>query len=132
MSNLRWRGRVRGGRKAVVAVAVAVGVLVVGGVSAFLAQGLADAANSPKTPWLDADKPIAARVHALLGAMTLAEKVGQMDQQLVPNVTAPGGSRACSSGGFNLPSAAYMQTVLIDQHAGSLLAGGTDSPIDTT
>ena len=59
MSSLHWRGRVRGRRRAVIAMAV--GVLVAGGLSAFLAQGFADAANSPSTPWLDADKPVQAR-----------------------------------------------------------------------
>src|SRR5580765_5482578 len=130
MSNLHSRGRVRGRRQAAIAVAVAVGVLVVGGVSAFLAQGFADAANSPKTPWLDADKPIKARVNALLGAMTLAEKVGQMDQQLVDNVTGPSG--ACGSQGFAQPNPTCMKTVLVDNYTGSVLAGGTDNPPDTT
>jgi beta-glucosidase len=129
MPNSNGRGRLRGRRKALVGAAAAVGILLVG---AFSAVGVADAAKSAPAPWLNPNKPIAARVNALLGAMTLAEKVGQMDQQLVPNVTAPGGGTACGSGGFNLPSATCMQTVLIDQHAGSLLAGGTDSPIDTT
>jgi beta-glucosidase len=129
MPNSNWRSRLRGRRNALVGAAAAIGILAV---AAFSAVGVADAAKPAPAPWLNPDKPIAARVHALLGAMTLAEKVGQMDQQLVPNVTAPGGGTACGSGGFNLPSATCMQTVLIDQHAGSLLAGGTDSPIDTT
>ena len=124
-----WRGRLRGRRKALVGAAAAIGILAVAALSAV---GVADAAKPAPEPWLNPNKPIAARVNALLGAMTLAEKVGQMDQQLVPNVTAPGGGTACGSDGFNLPSATCMQTVLIDQHAGSLLAGGTDSPIDTT
>ena len=87
MSKLHWMSRARGRRKAVIALAV--GVLVVGGLATFRAEGFADAANSPGTPWLDSDKPIQARVHALLGAMTLAEKVGQMDQQLVDDLTGP-------------------------------------------
>src|SRR5262245_26804489 len=99
MSNLHWRGRVRGRRKAVILVAV--GVLVAGGLSAFLAQGFADAANSAGAPWLDAGKPIQARVNSLVGAMTLPEKVGQMDQQLVDDVTGP--SNACGSQGFAQP-----------------------------
>src|SRR5215471_20964850 len=100
MSKLHWGGRVRGQRKAVMAVAV--GVLAAGGLSAFLVQGLAGAANSPGTPWLDAGKPIQARVNSLLGAMTLPEKVGQMDQQLVDDVT--GQSDACGSQGFAQPN----------------------------
>jgi beta-glucosidase len=130
MSDSHSKGRVWGRRRPIAAVAAAVGVLVVGALSAVVSQSVADSARS--APWLDPHKPISARVNALLGAMTLEEKVGQMDQQLVPNVTAPGGGTACGSGGFNLPSPTCMRTVLIDQHAGSLLAGGTDSPIDTT
>ena len=60
-----------------------------GALSAVLTQGFADAASSPTAPWLDANKPIPARVNALLGAMTLAEKVGQMDQQLVDDADRP-------------------------------------------
>jgi len=127
MSNSRPKGHVRGRRK--VALAVAVGVLMAGGLSAFVSQGIAAPAKA--APWLDSHKPISARVNALLGAMTLPEKVGQMDQQLVPNVTAAAGG-TCGSAGFNLPSASCMKSVLIDQNVGSLLAGGTDSPIDMT
>ena len=36
---------------------------------------------SPDRPWFDADRPITARVAALVGAMTLDEKVGQMMDQ---------------------------------------------------
>ena len=116
-------------KKAVIATLGAVGVFVIG---TFSAVSIADAAKSAPAPWLDSHQPISARVNALLGAMTLPEKVGQMDQQLVPTVTAAGGGTACGSAGFNLPSATCMKTVLIDQHVGSLLAGGTDNPIDTT
>src|SRR5215831_18480349 len=128
MSKLHWGGRVRGQRKAVMAVAV--GVLVVGGLSAFLAQGFADAANSPGTPWLDANKPIQARVNSLLGAMTLAEKVGQMDQQLVDDVTGP--PNGCGTQGWAQLNQSCLKTWLIDNDTGSLLAGGTDNPPDTT
>ena len=38
-------------------------------------------APSPDRPWFDPDRPIAARVAALVGAMTLDEKVGQMMDQ---------------------------------------------------
>ncbi|HEY1521244.1 MAG TPA: hypothetical protein VGF91_32780, partial [Solirubrobacteraceae bacterium] len=120
MSSLHWTGRVRGRRKAVIAVAV--GVLVAGGLLAFLAQGFAAAANSP--PWLDASKPIQARVTALLGAMTLGEKVGQMDQQLVDDLTGP--SNGCGSQGWAQLNQDCMKTWLVDNNVGSLLAGGTD------
>jgi beta-glucosidase len=128
MSNLHWSGRVHRRRKGVIAVAV--GVLVVGGLSALLTQGFADAANSASTPWLDANKPIPARVNALLGAMTLQEKVGQMDQQLVDDLTGP--SNACGTQGWAQLNESCMKTWLIDNDTGSLLAGGTDNPPDTT
>jgi beta-glucosidase len=125
MSRWQLKDRVRGRKKVVVALAV--GVLAVGGLSAFVSQGNAAA---PQPPWLNSNKPIQARVNSLLGAMTLPEKVGQMDQQLVPNVTGP--SNACGSQGFAIPNPTCMKTVLVDNNVGSLLAGGTDSPIDQT
>jgi beta-glucosidase len=125
MSRWQVKDRVRGRKKVVVALAV--GVLAVGGLSAFVSQGNAAA---PQPPWLNPNKPIQARVNSLLGAMTLPEKVGQMDQQLVPNVTGP--SNACGSQGFAIPNPTCMKTVLVDNNVGSLLAGGTDSPIDQT
>ena len=125
MSGWQLKGRVRGKKKVVVALAI--GALAVGGLSAFVSQGNAAA---PQPPWLDPNKPIQARVNSLLGAMTLPEKVGQMDQQLVPNVTGP--SNACGSQGFAIPNPTCMKTVLIDNNVGSLLAGGSDSPIDQT
>src|SRR6266508_4599921 len=124
MSNWHLRSRVRGRR----VVAVAVGVLMVGALSAFASQGSADTAQAP---WLDLHKPIQARVKALLGAMTLEEKVGQMDQQLVTTLTDPN-SGTCGDNGFNMPNPTCMQKILIDQKTGSVLAGGTNNPIDTT
>ena len=88
-------------------------------------------ATSSESPWLDTNKPVHARVAALLAAMTLAEKVGQMDQQLVDNVTDPNSAR-CNTGTFGMPNPACMQMFFVDQHVGSVLAGGTDNPIDTT
>jgi beta-glucosidase len=114
-----------------VALAVVAGALVVAGPTAFVGRGMADSAGSGQPPWLDAHKPITARVNALLGEMTLPEKVGQMDQQLVTTLTDNDGTR-CGDNGFNMPNPTCMQKVLIDQHAGSILAGGTNDPIDTT
>ena len=68
---------------------VTVGALVAGALAAFMGQGVAASTNRASAPWLDSHKPIQARVNALLGAMTLAEKVGQMDQQLVTTLTDP-------------------------------------------
>jgi beta-glucosidase len=126
MSDWHLRERERGRRKVVVAVAVVISM--VGGLSAFASQGGADTGQAP---WLDSHKPISARVNALLGAMTLEEKVGQMDQQLVTTLTDPDGSR-CGDNGFNMPNPTCMEKILIDQNTGSVLAGGTNNPIDTT
>jgi beta-glucosidase len=81
--------------------------------------------------WLNTHAPLSERVDALLGAMTLDEKVGQMDQQLVTTLTDPN-STTCADNGFNIPNPACMQKILVDQHVGSVLAGGTNNPIDTT
>jgi beta-glucosidase len=82
-------------------------------------------------PWLDQSERLATRVHQLMGAMTLAEKVGQMDQQEVTQITDK--SNSCTStGGFNLPNPVCEQMILVDNHTGSILAGGTDIPPDTT
>src|SRR5436189_1247204 len=62
--------------------------------------------------------------------MTLQEKVGQMDQQLVDNLTGP--SNKCGSQGWAQLNQSCMNTWLVDNDTGSLLAGGTDNPPDTT
>src|SRR4051794_14942456 len=128
MSYWHSRGRLRRRDKA--AIVAAAGVLVAGVLSAFVSQGVADAAKPSHRVWLDPHKPIQARVNALLGAMTLPEKVGQMDQQLVDNVTGP--SNACGSQGWAQLNQSCLKTWLVDNNTGSLLAGGTDNPPDTT
>ena len=63
--------------------------------------------------------------------MTLPEKIGQMVQIEQSQVTDT--TSACTSqGGFNLPNPTCEQKILVDDHAGSILAGGSDIPIDTT
>jgi beta-glucosidase len=126
MSDSHLSERLRGRRKVVSAVAV--GVLTAVGMFAYASQG--SAATAPP-PWLDPQMPVQARVNSLLAAMTLDEKVGQMDQQLVTTLTDPDGTR-CGDNGFNMPNPTCMQKILIDQKAGSVLAGGTNNPIDTT
>ena len=88
-------------------------------------------ADSAQPKYLDKTASVSARVNDLLRRMTLPEKAGQMDQQLVDNATAAAGG-ACGAAGFNLPTAACMQSALIDQNVGSILAGGSDNPADTT
>ena len=81
--------------------------------------------------WLDSRRPIPDRVRRLLSRMTLAEKVGQMDQQLVTGVTSKT-DNVCGGGGFSIPLPDCMEEVLVNQNTGSILAGGTENPIDTT
>ena len=126
MSTPHARGRMRRRRKAVFVVAV--GALLAGALAVFIGQRRRFRTPG-QPPWLDAHKPIQARVNALLGAMTLPEKVGQMDQQLVDNLTGPSDSCGSRAGPRN-PTC--MKTWLVDNNTGSLLAGGTDNPPDTT
>ena len=116
----RWRGT-----RVALSVTALVGALALG-----LSPGSARTAT-PSRPWLDKSMSTPARVNALLNAMTLPEKVGQMDQQLVDNVTDPN-SATCSTSTWGMPNPACEQTFLVDQHVGSVLAGGTDNPPDTT
>ena len=112
-------------RRAALSVTALVGVMALG-----LSQGGATTAT-PSRPWLDKSMSTTARVNALLNAMTLPEKVGQMDQQLVDNVTDPN-STNCNTSTFGMPNTACEQKFFVDQHVGSVLAGGTDNPPDTT
>src|SRR5450631_4632063 len=135
MSILRSGSRPTRTRKvlfALTAVVTAVGLVTAVGVGlpALASSGSAEKAST-SAPWLNASKPISARVNSLLQAMTLEEKVGQMDQQLVTTLTDPNGA-ACGDNGFNMPNPACMQKILVQQHVGSVLAGGTNNPIDTT
>jgi beta-glucosidase len=127
MSTSQSRYRTQGKPRVVLAVMAVVALVGVG-----LLGSLTSAAAKPTSPpWLDSSKSVTARVDALLGAMTLAEKVGQMDQQLVSTLTDPN-SATCGDNGFNLPNADCMKKILVDAKTGSVLAGGTNNPIDTT
>src|SRR6059058_1097572 len=98
---------------------------------AFVTLSVTAAAPAGGPPrYLDQKASIHDRVNDLLHRMTIQEKVGQMDQQLVGNLTGP--SNACGSQGFAMPNATCMKTVLVDNYTGSVLAGGTDNPPDTT
>jgi len=129
MSTPHARGRMPRRRKAVFVVAV--GALVAAALAGFIGQGVAASASPATPPWLNPHKPIQARVNALLGAMTTAEKVGQMDQQLVDNLTT-GSSGGCGAQGWAQLNKGCEKTWLVDNNVGSLLAGGTDNPPDTT
>ena len=129
MSASRSAGRGRWRRKPLLAATAVLGTLALG--LPTLASQVSASTATPSRPWLDASKPTTARVDALLHAMTLPEKVGQMDQQLVDNLTDPN-SANCNTSTFGMPNTACEQKILVDQHVGSVLAGGTDNPIDTT
>ena len=107
-------------RRTVVAVTTVVGLV---GIALPSYAWYGASAKSPTPPWLDTSKSVSARVNALMKEMTLAEKVGQMDQQLVDQLTDTDGNR-CGDNGFNLPNPDCMQKILIEQKTGSILAGG--------
>src|SRR5438128_1882717 len=97
---------------------------------AVLTMGTAASAGE-QAAYLDPHRSVEARADDLLGRMTLAEKIGQMVQIEVTQVTDT--SNSCTSqGGFNLPNPVCEQKIFIDDQTGSILAGGTDIPVDTT
>jgi beta-glucosidase len=108
---------------------LAVGVAFAAFAVATLSGTAAAPAGGPPR-YLDQKASIQNRVNDLLHRMTLEEKVGQMDQQLVDNLTGP--SNKCGSQGWAQLNQSCMKTWLVDNNVGSLLAGGTDNPPDTT
>jgi beta-glucosidase len=90
---------------------------------------------APARPaYLDPRASVAARVADLLRRMTLAEKVGQMDQIVIGKLKAatPPANGDCNGGNNDPLQPACLQKVLITDHTGSILAGGTDNPRDNT
>src|SRR5438105_1589864 len=97
---------------------------------AVLTMATAAAAGEQAT-YLDPHRSVENRVDDLVGRMTLAEKIGQMVQIEVSQVTDT--TNSCTSqGGFNLPNPVCEQKIFIDNHTGSILAGGSDIPVATT
>jgi beta-glucosidase len=86
--------------------------------------------------YADAGAPVAARVEDLLRRMTLAEKVGQMDQIVTGRLrdkTNPANGDCTNAGGNTDPlQPSCLDQVLIKNFTGSILAGGTDNPADNT
>jgi beta-glucosidase len=111
--------------------AAAVAVALVAGVSASAATGRPASATSSSPAYLDSHLPVQARVSDLLGRMTLPEKIGQMVQIEQSQVTDTS-STCTSQGGFNVPNPACEQKIFVDNNVGSILAGGSDVPVDTT
>jgi beta-glucosidase len=133
LRDLAGRGRVAGTRVAarrgpVVASVLAVALMIAMSASA-MTRTSASASGQPA--YLNPKLPVQARVNDLLGRMTLPEKIGQMVQIEATQVTDT--TNSCTSqGGFNMPNPVCEQKIFVDNNVGSILAGGTDIPIDTT
>jgi beta-glucosidase len=129
---IRLPGRAQG--RALPFGAAAVAVVLAAALSAVMitrTAAPASAAASSRPAYLDSSPPVHARVAQLLSQMTLPEKIGQMVQIEVTQVTDT--SNSCTStGGFNLPNPVCEQKIFIDNNVGSILAGATDIPPDTT
>jgi beta-glucosidase len=105
--------------------------LLAAALAAVFAAVTATASGSGTPPYLNSSLPVQARVNDLLHRMTLPEKIGQMVQIEATQVTDT--SNSCTSqGGFNLPNPVCEQKIFVDDNVGSILAGGTDIPPDTT
>jgi beta-glucosidase len=111
-------------------------VIIVALVAVALGMTAASAPGAGQPRYLDANASIKDRVDDLLRRMTLAEKVGQMDQIVIGELrdtTPPANGDCNNAGGNNDPlQIPCLQRVLIDYHTGSILSGGTDNPIDNT
>ena len=115
--------RIYGVLGAAVAVAATVAVI-----------GVTSGTAAPRVIYMDPSASIPARVHDLLGRMTLREKVGQMDQAvvgLVRDKTNPANG-VCNGDNTSQPQPNCLQTVLITDATGSVLSGGTDNPPGNT
>jgi beta-glucosidase len=116
-------------RRGPVAAIVVVVALLIGGSASAVTATSASASGIPayRNPHL----PVQARVADLLGRMTLPEKIGQMVQIEATQVT-DSSNNCTSTGGFNLPNPVCEQKIFVTNDVGSILAGGTDVPPDTT
>ena len=112
--------------------AVLSAALVVAAVTA--AIGVTSGTASSKATYMNPRASIPARVHDLLGRMTLREKVGQMDQAVVGllrDTTNPANG-VCNGGNTSQPQPNCLQRVLSADATGSVLSGGTDNPPGNT
>ena len=108
------------------------GVLLVAAAS--VAVGVTSGSASTTVTYMNPHTSIQARVHDLLRRMTLAEKVGQMDQIVVGKLRGPSNpsNGDCNGGNSDQLQQACLQKVLISDNTGSILSGGTDNPPDNT
>src|SRR6516225_1869874 len=127
---IRLPSRVRG--RALPLTAAAAAVVLAAAISAVAVTRTAGPANAAASSRSAAqDPPVQARVNKLLAQMTLPEKIGQMVEIEATQVTDT--TNTCTSqGGFNLPNPVCEQKIFVDNNVGSILAGGTDIPVDTT
>jgi beta-glucosidase len=95
-----------------------------------ITAGAAPGSGPPR--YLDARASINDRVNDLLHRMTLAEKVGQMDQILIGKLRDTTNPANGDCNGNAQLQTNCLQRVLIDYHTGSILSGGTDNPPDNT
>ena len=118
-------------RRGLVIAAVTAAALVTATLASVSATATTTAPASGRAAYLNSGLSVQTRVADLLGRMTLAEKIGQMVQIEVTQVTDT--SNSCTStGGFNLPNPVCEQKIFIANDVGSVLAGATDIPPDTT
>lgn len=86
--------------------------------------------------YLNSHAPVSWRVEDLLRRMTLAEKIGQMDQIVtgaLRDTANPADGNCHNAGGNNDPlQASCLEAVLVKNFTGSILAGGTDNPPGNT
>src|SRR5215472_8011844 len=127
----RRRGviRRRSVRRTAFPAAAAAVILAIGLTSAAVTSQTAAATGRPA--YLNSHLPVQARVADLLGRMTLPEKIGQMVQIEATQVSDTS-DNCTSQGGFNMPNPVCEQKIFVDNNVGSILAGGTDIPPDTT
>src|SRR5262245_11703965 len=126
----RRRGMIRrrSVRRTAFPAAIAAVALAIGMTAAVTSQ---PAAATGRPAYLNSHLPVQARVADLLGRMTLPEKIGQMVQIEATQVTDTT-DNCTSQGGFNMPNPVCEQKIFVDNNVGSILAGGTDIPPDTT
>jgi beta-glucosidase len=126
----------RAGRPARTLISLAAAACAVGLVATSGLANTGQQAAAPTMTYEDPAAPISARVQDLLSRMTLAEKVGQMDQIVIGRLrdsTNPADGTCNNSGGNNDPlQPNCLNNVLIKNFTGSILAGGTDNPADNT
>jgi beta-glucosidase len=118
-------------RRGVVTASVTAVALAIGTAASISAASTTTASASGRPAYLNPRLPVQARVSDLLSRMTLPEKIGQMVQIEATQVTDTT-NNCTSTGGFNMPNPVCEQKIFVDDNVGSILAGGTDVPPDTT